>query len=162
MKIAVVFKKISDFLDSLIMKLVFVSIVGMIISISLQILFRVFFDALTWTEEVSRYLLVWSTFLGATLAFKRNMHISVTFCVDLFKDRLRKIITIISIIASTIFFIIVTIYGFRYMFMQSAQVSAALRMPMKWVYFVIPISSIVMVIHGISLMLQEVVKGEEL
>lgn len=160
MKILSTLKEISNFVDKIIMKLVFVSIVGMIISISLQIFFRVFFDALTWSEEVSRYLLVWSTFLGATLAYKRSMHISVTFGVDFLKNKFRKAIIIINIFVCLIFFIVVVIFGFKYMAMQSTQVSAALRMPMKWAYCVIPVSAIVMVIHGITLMFEEIYSEE--
>ncbi len=160
MKVLSIFKRTSDFLDSIVMKLVFASIVGMILSISFQIFFRVFFNALTWTEEVSRYLLVWSTFLASTLAYKRNMHISVTVFVDVFKKRSRKIIVALSILLSLIFFSTIALYGYKYMAMQSAQVSAAMRMPMKWIYIVIPVSSIIMFIHGITLMLEEIFKEE--
>ncbi|WP_416208223.1 TRAP transporter small permease [Halomonas sp.] len=66
----------------------------MIVSTTLQIVFRVFFDALAWSEEVSRYMLVWSTFLGATLAYKRSMHISVTFVRESFSQRVRKALRI--------------------------------------------------------------------
>lgn len=131
----------------------------MIVSISLQILFRVFFDALTWTEEISRYLLVWSTFLGATLAYKRKMHIAVTFCIDLFKNRTRKALVILNLVSSIVFFIVITIFGVKYMILQSSQVSAALRMPMRWVYIVIPFSFFVMTIHGVTAVLDEIFEG---
>lgn len=156
MKQVLLLKRISDAIDNIIMKAVFLSVVGMIISISLQILFRVFFDALTWTEELSRYLLVWSTFLGATLAYKRRMHISVTFCVELFKNRMRKGLVILSVVSSIVFFIVVTLFGVKYMMVQSSQVSAALRIPMSWVYIVIPFSFIVMTIHGLVAILEEI------
>lgn len=158
MKVSSTLTKISNSIDSLVMRMVFTSMVGMIITISLQIIFRVFFDALTWTEEVSRYLLVWSTFLGATLAYKRSMHISVTFCVNLFKNTAKKIIIIFSIVASLVFFLVVTYFGIKYMSMQSHQVSAALRVPMRWVYIVIPISFTVMTIHGLTAIFDELSK----
>jgi TRAP-type C4-dicarboxylate transport system permease small subunit len=161
MRVTKALRKLSDNIDSLIMKVVFVTIVGMIVSISLQIIFRVFFDALTWTEELSRYLLVWSTFLGATLAYKRSMHISVTFCVDLFKNTAKKIVIVFSIVLSLLFFVVVACFGIKYMLMQSTQVSAALRIPMRWVYIVIPISFIVMAVHGITGILDEIFKVKE-
>lgn len=154
-------RKLSDSIDSLIMKAVFIAVVGMIISISLQIIFRVFFHALTWTEELSRYLLVWATFLGSTLAYKRSMHISVTFCVDLFKNTAKKIVIVFSILLSLLFFVVVTYFGIKYMSVQSRQVSAALRIPMKWVYIVIPISFIVMAIHGVRGIFDELFKARE-
>jgi TRAP-type C4-dicarboxylate transport system permease small subunit len=155
MRAVAILKKISDGIDSLITRAVFISVVLMIISITLQIVFRVFFEALTWTEEVSRYLLVWSTFLGATLAYKRSMHISVTFIVNLFRNKIRKLIVVLSIISSMVFFITIIVFGFKYMVMQASQVSAALRIPMRWVYTVIPVSFTVMTIHSITAIFQE-------
>jgi len=154
-------KKISDLLDSIILRIVFLLIVGMIVSITLQIVCRVFFDALPWTEEVARYLLVWSTFLGATLAYKRGSHISVTVLIDLFKGKGKKIFTIANIISSLVFFAVIIRYGFKYMSLQATQVSAALRIPIKYVYLVIPVSFIVMVIHGLSTLLNEMLPEEE-
>jgi TRAP-type C4-dicarboxylate transport system permease small subunit len=155
MRAVAILKKISDGIDSLITRAVFISVVLMIISITLQIVFRVFFEALTWTEEVSRYLLVWSTFLGATLAYKRSMHISVTFIVNLFRNKIRKLIVVLSIISSMVFFITIIVFGFKYMVMQASQVSAALRIPMRWVYTVIPVSFTVMTIHSVTAIFQE-------
>lgn len=156
MKLTSMLRTLSNSIDNFIMKAVFLSIVGMLLAITLQIIFRVFFDALTWTEELSRYLLVWSTFLGATLAYKRGMHISVTFCVNLFAKKMQKTVIIFSILLSMIFFAVVIVFGFKYMAMQALQVSAALRMPMKWVYIVIPMSFIVMSVHGVTAILEEI------
>lgn len=156
MKLTSMLRTLSNSIDNFIMKAVFLSIVGMLLAITLQIIFRVFFDALTWTEELSRYLLVWSTFLGATLAYKRGMHISVTFCVNLFAKKMQKTVIIFSILLSMVFFAVVIVFGFKYMAMQALQVSAALRMPMKWVYIVIPMSFIVMSVHGVTAILEEI------
>lgn len=161
MDLLLFFKRLSNGMDRLVNKIVFLIIIGMIISISLQIIFRVFFDALTWTEELARYLLVWATFLGTTLAYKRGMHISVTFLVNSFPKNIRKIVVVCSILFSIIFFIVSVLFGFRYMNMQAHQVSAALRVSMRWVYLVIPIGFIVMVIHGINAILEEVFGLEE-
>ncbi|WP_026894017.1 TRAP transporter small permease [Clostridiisalibacter paucivorans] len=161
MDLLLFFKRLSNGMDRLVNKIVFLIIIGMIISISLQIIFRVFFDALTWTEELARYLLVWATFLGTTLAYKRGMHISVTFLVNSFPKNIRKIIVVCSILFSIIFFIVSVLFGFRYMNMQAHQVSAALRVSMRWVYLVIPIGFIIMIIHGITAILEEVFGLEE-
>ncbi|MCT8765456.1 TRAP transporter small permease [Glaesserella parasuis] len=41
-----------------------------------------FNSSINITEEVSRYLFVWLTFLGAILAFSDNQHVSVTMLTD--------------------------------------------------------------------------------
>lgn len=155
------FKWLSDALDSIVTKVVFTTIAGMILTITLQIIFRVFFESLTWTEELSRYLLVWSTFLGATMAYKRGMHISVTFFVDLFSPRIKKAIIIFSVILSMLFFVVSINFGIKLMTLQIFQISPALRLPMRWVYLGLPISFLIMLIHGFSIVLEELfgIKG---
>jgi len=148
------YKKVSRKIDQVINYATFAAIVGMIIAITMQIVFRVFFEALSWSEEVARYLLVWSTFLGASMAYKRGMHIAVTFIVESFPATVRKGIQVISHLLAALFFIIVISYGLKYMNMQSTQVSASLRMPMKYVYSVIPISAAIMGLHALDKVLE--------
>lgn len=151
MKLTYYLGKLSDLLDWMIIRIVFLGIVGMIVSISLQIVFRVFFNALVWTEEAARYLLVWSTFLGATLAYKRKMHIAVTAGVDLLPKPLRKAVTVLSVLISLLFFGTCAYYGFQLISMQTFQLSPALRLPMRYIYLGIPLSFIVMFVHGANL-----------
>lgn len=154
MTILAVFRKISDYIDSLIYKIVFLSIFGMILAISLQIIFRVFFDSLTWTEELARYLLVWSTFLGATLAYKRGMHIAVTFLRDAFPKKIQKLIWIFSLSIILVFCFVVIFFGIKLMILQNVQLSPALRLPMRWVYMVLPVSFSVISVYGITQLLE--------
>ena len=58
--------------DTLLRCAAFASLTAMILIITLQIIFRVFFQALVWSEEAARYLLVWTSFLGAVLAYRRR------------------------------------------------------------------------------------------
>ena len=145
-----IIEKISLTIDNAIKYITFLAIICMIIAITMQIIFRVFFDALSWSEEAARYLLVWSTFLGATMAYKRGMHIAVTFLIDAFPSAARKILQIISHVLAAVFFAVIIVYGIKYMQMQSTQVSASLRLPMKYIYFIIPFSGAVMGIHALT------------
>lgn len=160
MKLLVLFENISKQLDKVVKYVVFLLITGMIFSITAQIIFRVFFDSLTWTEEISRYLLVWSTFLGATMAYYRGMHINVTFVVDALSPKLKKVIQVLAILLTAGFFSVAIFYGIQYMSLQIYQVSAALRLPMKWVYIVMPVSFAIMTVHAVTAILEVIYKGK--
>ena len=51
-----------------------------------------FNSSINITEEVSRYLFVWLTFLGAILAFSENQHVSVTMLTERLSKTKRKIL----------------------------------------------------------------------
>ncbi|AKL93806.1 tripartite ATP-independent periplasmic transporter, DctQ component [Clostridium aceticum] len=161
MKLSYSMKRISDLLDWIMVRVVFIGIVGMIISITLQIIFRVFFSALVWTEEAARYLLIWSSFLGATLAYKRKMHIAVTFGVEQLPRKLKKVVMLLSIVLSMFFFGVCAYYGLELIKMQIFQLSPALRLPMKYVYLGIPLSFAIMFIHGLAFLFEMLTKHGE-
>ncbi len=147
---------VSHRVDALVGVLAFCALLAMLAVITMQIVFRVYFRALPWSEELSRYLLVWTTFLGATMAYRRGAHIAVTFVVDSFPPLLRRIIRISGILASLFFFSVAMWYAVRYMQIQSFQVTASLRLPMPYVYAVMPVAFAVMILHGLHALLLEV------
>ncbi len=161
MKLTHFIKKLSDLVDRVTGKVVVVLIIAMIITITLQILTRIFAQALTWTEELSRYLLVWSTFLGATLAYKRGLHISVTFVRDLFPKVVQKGIVVLGVLVSLIFFFLAVWNGFNLISLQIFQVSPAMQVPMRWIYLGIPLGFFIMIIHALSLGLEELGSSRE-
>ncbi|MFW6346396.1 MAG: TRAP transporter small permease, partial [Halomonas sp.] len=87
-------------LDAVIQPVVFAGMAALIGVITLQVISRVFFSAAGWTEEVARFLLVWITFLGATLAFQRGRHIAVTFAVEALPLRLQQLARIAAVLVA--------------------------------------------------------------
>ncbi|WP_084032014.1 TRAP transporter small permease [Desulfonatronum lacustre] len=145
----------SSLVDAVVGVLAFSAMATMLVVITLQIVFRVFFQALPWSEELSRYLLVWTTFLGATMAYRRGVHIAVTFLVNSLPALLGRMVRIVGILASLIFFGTALFYAVRYMQLQSFQVTASLRLPMPYVYAVMPAAFGVMILHGLHALLLE-------
>ncbi|WP_116082452.1 TRAP transporter small permease [Tropicimonas sp. IMCC34011] len=123
---------------------VFAGMAALAAVITLQIVSRVLFTAVSWTEEVARFLLVWLTFLGATLALAEKRHIAVTIVTDRLPAGLRRGAVLVGLVAMTAFLIALTWIGWTYMSMQSFQRSASMQLPMIYVYAVIPISGALM------------------
>jgi TRAP-type transport system small permease protein len=55
-----------------------------------------FNSGITWAEEMSRFLFVWTVFLGAVGALKDNNHLGFTSLVQKLPPNLKKIVYIIS------------------------------------------------------------------
>ena len=148
-------KTLSEHLDRIARFLLFMAIVAMTFFITIQIIFRVFFTALSWTEELSRYLLVWSSFIGASVAFKKGAHISVSFVIDRLQPTHRKALQFLSMGLMAIFFLVSIWYGFLLMKLQVFQISPAMGLKMRYVYTIIPVSFIVMFVHLLHEVLQQ-------
>lgn len=131
-------------LDAIIRPAVFACMAALIGVITLQIVSRVLFTAVGWTEELARFLLVWLTFLGATLAFQRGRHIAVTFMIDALPARLRKLARFVALSVVLALMISLIVIGYRYMQVQSFQTSASLRISMTYVYAVMPFCTAIM------------------
>lgn len=160
MSVAKAVKKASDFVDKISCWFVVLLIGGMVFFTAIQIIARVFFEALSWSEEITRYLLIWSTFIGAGCVYKRNGHINVTFIQDFFKDNAKKYVRLLVHLLCGAFFAIAIYFGIKYMGKQGSQLSAALRIPMSLMYMAIPIGCGIMFLHMLSAVL-EVLENEE-
>lgn len=152
-------EKLSEYLDKACRSGLFIVLVSMIVVITTQVIFRVFFTALSWTEELSRYLLVWATFLGTAVAFKKGAHIAVTFVVDALPETLRKIVRFCTCCFMAIFFGVTIWYSIYLFNVQVFQVSPAIGLKMRYVYTVIPFTFTVMSVHLVTQMFQ-LLQGE--
>lgn len=154
MAIVKAINKASDLVDKVCCVILVVLLAGMVLVTSAQIVCRVFFNALSWSEEMARYLLVWSTFIGAGCVYKKGGHISVLIAQDLLPTGLRKMAQILVHLLCGAFFLLAVYYGFKYMGRQGTQLSAALRIPMSMMYMAIPVGSGIMLLHAFNAIMQ--------
>jgi len=131
-------------------------LVAMTVVTFAQVFFRfVIMHALPWSEELSRYSLVWASFLGASIALKRGLHIGVeTFLTKLPKER-RRLVYLLTLVIIFIFLLVVLVKGFQMASINMRQSSPAMRIPMGIPYLAIPIGSLIMVPH----LLNELILG---
>ncbi|MFX0542012.1 TRAP transporter small permease [Roseovarius sp. S4756] len=135
---------IDRFLGAVLKPVVFAGMMALTGVITLQIVSRVFFTSVAWTEEVARFLLIWITFLGAALAWQQGRHLAVAMLRHSLPGPARRIVTGAALLVSLAFLIALTVIGIRYMNVQSFQKSPSLRLPMSYVYAVMPIAGALM------------------
>lgn len=139
--------RLSDLVNNVSEKLLFVLMVAMIFFTTIQVIFRVFFTALSWTEEITCFLLVYATLVGTAVAFKRGSHIAVTFLVERLPGVGRKALSVLVQLLGISFFAVMSIYGALLVKTESLQTSPALQIPMSWVYVVFPVMGFVVILH---------------
>jgi TRAP-type transport system small permease protein len=140
---------IDRLLGAVLRPVIFAGMAALTAVITLQIVSRVFFTSVSWTEEVARFLLIWITFLGAALAWQQGRHLAVDLLRTRLPDGPRRIVTGAAIIVSIVFMVALTVIGIRYMNVQSFQKSPSLRLPMSYVYAVMPIAAALMAVLSV-------------
>ena len=148
-------KKISDALDRVCGVLIVFMIGAMVIVTTAQIIFRTWFTALSWSDEVTRYLLIWSTFLGATCVYRRSGNISITFVRDLFSPKVSRVLRILVQVICLILFLLLAWYGFKYA-ANLKKTATSLPIKMSYVFLVVPVSMVISVIHSVVMIAEEV------
>jgi len=104
-----------------------------------------------WAEELSRFLFVWSVFLGSALIMGENGHLAVEFLPNLLKGSLPGLVLefIVKLLSYSFMAILLT-QGFKMTRMMMFQTSPGMGLPMGIVYAVIPLSSVLMILYMIQ------------
>ncbi|MCP4671923.1 MAG: TRAP transporter small permease [Desulfobacula sp.] len=134
---------------------------SMTLTIAVQVFFRyVLNHSLFWSEELARFLLVWLTFLGASCAYYRNLNPGVDFFYAKFPLKFQKISAVLTHLCSMTLFIIMIVFGIKFAFFIRLQISPALQIP-KWIILtIIPVSGIILTIHALNFLLEELKKDK--
>lgn len=148
---------ISDALDKVCSVAIVLMLGAMVIITGAQIICRTWFTALSWSDEVTRYLLIWSTFLGATVVYRHNGHISVTVLQDAVKPKVAKALRVAVHAICFMLFAVLFYYSTLYC-MKLKKTATAMPIKMKWIYMCIPISMVMMMIHSLLMGVEEATK----
>jgi TRAP-type C4-dicarboxylate transport system permease small subunit len=141
-------KYLSDKADNIAKFIVIISMLGMSIVIFCQIFCRYVLNySLFWSEEVARFLMIWSIFMGASVALKRGELAAVSFMINSFREKTRKIILIAGNCAVISFFLIIIIYGYKFVMQSLSYLAPTLPVPMAVQYSSVLLSTVIMFLH---------------
>ena len=123
--------------------------------IILQVFFRyVLRESLSWSEELARYLMVWVTFVGASIGVKRGSHVGVEMLVTALPKKVQTVVRYLGIVISIVFCFVVfgASLGILQRQIANHQVSPAMRIPMWWAYAAVPAGSFLMTVRFIQML----------
>ena len=135
-------KKIADIADNFEGYCCAVMLAVMSVVVFLQVIFRFVIKAsLPWSEELSRYLLVYITYFGCAYGIKTGAHLGVEAFVLILPKTVQKAINVLVQIGGLVVCVLILKFGADIVFsqMQSGQLSPAMRLPMWTIYSAIPI-----------------------
>lgn len=142
------FKKL---LDKAIETFIVVLLTIMVIVALWQVASRYVFNSpSTISEELLRYCLIWLAMIGTAYMFGLREHMAMTFFTEKFSESVQHKLAILSEVIIIIFSIAVLLYGgINITMLTMNQVSAALGIPMGYVYVVLPLSGALIIYYSI-------------
>lgn len=132
MKLRKELNEISEIVDKIVRWICVALTFLMFISISYQVIGRyVTKGSIAWTEETSRYCMIWLAFLGSSTLVRSWENSSVTFLVQKMPEKTQKIMSIVHIVVMLAFMLIIFIISCREVPKYSLkELSPALRITM--------------------------------
>lgn len=126
-------KWLDDHLEEVLLALLLIGISAIMV---IQVFARyVFNNPLTWSDELARFLLVWSCFLSTSFCIKKGISISIDQLQNAFPGAMPTVIKMVSFCIIAIYSLVMIPYAWTYVMQSiaSGAVSSALQVPMYYI-----------------------------
>jgi TRAP-type C4-dicarboxylate transport system permease small subunit len=137
--------------------------IGLMIAIAVIIIAGFFYryvlnDALSWSEEVSKFLMVWLTFTGAPLALRHGGHVAIELLPNALPPRLRQLVLLVTFLIILALMAVFVHQGWVFAWNARMQIAATLGggFSMIWVFLAIPVGGLLMGLIALELVLRAV------
>jgi TRAP-type C4-dicarboxylate transport system permease small subunit len=119
----------------------------MTVLVFLTVIYRYFlFAPISWGEELSRFLFIAVSMLGAALAMKDRSHFAITILTDRFPAAVRGWIEVLVALGATALLCIVIDKGWSLTLLNRNQEAPALGVQMSIPYLAVPLGGALMLI----------------
>ena len=148
MKLKIIKMKKFEFIFNTVNKILEWFLIIIFALLVLDVLFQVFSRYLlgtsfTWTEEFARFSLIWMTILGAAYLNAKKEHLSMDFLYQKLSVANKRKTSILIEVFIFLFALIVMVIGginLVYTTLHLEQLSGTLRIPLGYVYAIMPFS----------------------
>lgn len=127
-------KQADHFLWRIVDAAILLAVLGMVALIALQVGSRLIGASVPWTEELSRFLFIWTVWLGLAASFRLGAHPSLNILPDSAPHALRLFFRAVQVMATVILFSAVTWHGMALLRQQITfgEQSPILQIGMYW------------------------------
>ena len=122
--------------------------------VALGVVTRGLGDPLIWTDELSRFLMVWLAVFGWVLASRKRLHVRIRYFQDLLPARAHKSVELCVQLALTLFGLLITWYSVGLVGKNHDLAATSLPISMAWMYVPMVFAGVVTAAQGVSEMVQ--------
>ena len=94
-------------------------------------------DSASWTEEIARYLLICTVYIGAAVGVRKNNHIQVDFLYRLLPKAVTRVMSTLVDAARILFFGYATLLTYQLIDRIGSQSMAVVNLPIGLIYGVV-------------------------
>jgi TRAP-type C4-dicarboxylate transport system permease small subunit len=142
-------KRFYDSIEKSLKIALLVLVSGIVVTTMLQIVARfILMVSIPWTDELARYLMIWASFVGLGVAYRKRELICVAFFREKLSPHLLKVTLLVSDLLCSIFAIVIVIYGFKLCFQNVTQVSPSMRISLGIVYAIVPLGCLLFLLFA--------------
>jgi TRAP-type C4-dicarboxylate transport system permease small subunit len=116
-------------------------------------------DSAAWTEEIARYLLIAVTFLGGSMAARRNTHIHVEFLYRYLPAGIGRAMATLVDIIRVAFFAYATWLTIELIPRMSNMFMTVIDIPMSYVYGIVALGFAMMAYRSVQLSVRHLRQG---
>lgn len=154
--------KCIDYVNKIVGILVGLMLAFMSLLVIVQVVFRfVIKTPLHWSEELSRYLMIYIVFMGVALVLRKQRMIAIEFISETINETMRKALKTIVMLIVISFSLILLVQGIGILDRVSGQTSAGLGIKMSYSYAAIPMGAALLIMNAVAVIMESFMKKEE-
>ena len=128
-----------------------------LVVVILEVVTRTAGSTFIWTEELSRWLLVWMTFIGASVVLREKGHIRVEYFISICPKKLGKVIHVTGETGILVFLYFFTVLAWRVAVDALRMEGDIILLPMFYPKLGLVIGGGLMLIHQLHLLIRAIV-----
>jgi TRAP-type C4-dicarboxylate transport system permease small subunit len=126
------------------------SVAALLVCVALGVITRAFGEPLIWTDELSRFLMVWLAVFGWVLASRKRIHVRIRFFQDHLPAGAHKAVELCIQAALAIFGVLITGYSIGLVVKNHDLNALSLPISMAWMYVPMVLAGVVTAVQGAS------------
>jgi TRAP-type transport system small permease protein len=104
-------------------------------------------NPMSWTEEVSRFLMNWMALLGASIATRHRAHLGLVYFVQKFPISVQRLSKLLMDILIMVFLYLLTVEGFQMALTAKEQIEPTTGITMNYILICVPLAGLLLMIQ---------------
>ena len=148
------FRKMTGAFDRIAAIVAAALVIALLSVVTLGVITRAAGNPLIWTDELSRFLMVWIAVFGWVLASRKRLHVRIRYFQDRLPPRAHRSVELAIQLALSLFGILVTWYSVVLVAKNHDLEATSLPISMAWMYVPMVLAGAVTAVQGATEVMQ--------